>query len=333
MSRKIWVSTTAFRGRGGQTIQDNISKAGRLIDQAALDKPDIICLPETFPSYNVPRSSASEVAETMPGPTTEMVMMKAKKYGANIICPVLEKRGDVIYNSAAVTDRKGQIAGIYSKLHPVTTSFDFTQFEGGVTPGKEPKVFDLDIGRIGILICFDIQWPKEWMALGEMGAEIVFWPSAYDGGFPLQTSAWANHYHVVSSVRTSHSRIIDITGEILVQTGPRSAVVGMQIDLEKKHFHSDFNASQIPAIKEKYGRDVTIRFYHEEGGITVESNRPDLTVEDLMAEFGLELVPDYIARHDKAEISHPRWQNARTTAVDKRESTICITVCGLAVTI
>ena len=79
-------------------------------------------------------------------------------------------------------------------------------------------------------------------------------------------------------------------------------MVGMQIDLEKKYFHTDFNASQIPAIKEKYGRDVTIRLYHEEGGMTVESNRPGLTVEALMEEFNLELVPDYVARHDRAEV-------------------------------
>jgi hypothetical protein len=135
-----------------------------------------------------------------------------------------------------------------------------------------------------------------------MGAEIVFWSSAYDGGFPLQTRAWDHHYYVVSSVRTSYSRIIDITGEVLMQTGQRIPVVGMQIDLEKKFFHTDFNASQIPAIKDKYGRDVIIQVYHEEGGMTVESNRPGLTVEDLMAEFDLELVPDYIARHDRAEI-------------------------------
>ena len=303
MPRRIWVSTTSFQGRGGPTIKDNINKASRLVDQAALDKPDIVCLPETFPSYNVPRSHAMDAAEPVPGPTTEMMIAKAKKYDTNIICPLLEKQGDTVYNSAVVIDRKGQIVGIYHKLHPVTTSVDFTIFENGVTPGKEPRVFDLDIGRIGILICFDIQWPKEWAALGEMGAEIVFWPSAYDGGFPLQARAWDHHYYVVSSVRSSYSRIIDITGEILMETGQRAAVIGMQIDLEKKYFHTDFNASQIPAIKEKYGRDVTIRLYHEEGGMTVESNRPELTVENLMAEFDLELVPDYIARHDKAEAS------------------------------
>ena len=92
---------------------------------------------------------------------------------------------------------------------------------------KEPKVFDLDIGRIGVLICFDIQWPKEWATLGEMGAEIVFWPSAYDGGFPLQARAWDHHYYVVSAVKSTRARIIDITGEILMQAGPRATVVGM----------------------------------------------------------------------------------------------------------
>ncbi len=303
MLRKIWISTTALQGHGGPTIQDNIKKAGRLIDRAAQDRPDIICLPETFAYLGVPHTLAADVAEPVPGPITEMAMARAKRYGANIICPLLEKCGDVVYNSAVVIDRKGEIVGIYHKLHPVTTSFDFTQFEGGVTPGKEPKVFDLDSGRIGILICFDIQWPAAWAALGEMGAEIVFWPSAYDGGFPLQARAWDHHYYVVSAVKSTYARIIDITGEILMRTGGRAAVIGMQIDLGKKYFHTDFNASQIPAIKEKYGRDVTIRLCHEEGGMTVESNRPGLTVEDLMAEFDLELVPDYIARHDRAEVS------------------------------
>jgi len=310
MPRKIWISTTAFQGQGGPTIQDNIEKAARLIDRAAQDRPDIVCLPETFAYLGVPHGLAAEVAEPVPGPITEMAMARAKQYDTNIICPLLEKYGEVVYNSAVVIDRKGEIVGIYHKLHPVTTSFDFTQFEGGVTPGTEPKVFDLDIGRIGILICFDIQWPAAWAALAGMGAEVVFWPSAYDGGFPLQARAWDHHYYVVSAVKSTYARIIDINGEILMRAGQRSPVIGMQIDLEKRYFHTDFNASQISAIKEKYGRDVTIRLCHEEGGMTVESNRPDLTVEDLMAEFDLELVPDYIARHDRAEIFTRAGQKA-----------------------
>ncbi len=301
MPRKIWVSTTSFQRRGGPTIPDNIRKAAKLIDIAALDRPDIICLPELFGSLWVPNDRAADVAEPVPGPTTDMAAGKARKYGTYIICPLYEKRGDLVYNSAVVIDRQGQVVGVYEKRHPVTSSFDFTQFETGVTPGQELKVFDLDFGRIGILICFDINWPGDWARLKEMGAEVVFWPSAADGGFPLQSFAWLHHYYVVSSVTSAHAYIIDITGEVLLKTGIRASVGGMEIDLEKKFFHTDFNASQIPAIQEKYGRDVTLRVYHEEGGLTVQSNRPGLSVEDLMQEFDLELTQDYIARHDRAE--------------------------------
>ncbi len=301
MSRRVWVSTTAFHHSGGPTVRDNIEKARSLIDVAALYRSDIICLPETFACVNVPHSRAEEVAEPVPGPITEMAMDSARKHSVNIICPLLEKRGNRVYNSAVVIDRQGHVVGIYEKVHPVTTTFDFTQFEHGVTPGQEPKVFDLDFGRIGVMICFDILWGRQWSQLAEMGAEIVFWTSAYDGGFHLRALAWDNHYCVVSAVLSSHAGIIDMTGEVLAETESPQAVIGMEINLEKKLFHTDFNGSQIPAIREKYGRDVTIRRHHREGVMTVESNRPGLSIEDLMAEFDLELIPDYVARHERAE--------------------------------
>ncbi len=301
MARKIWVSTTAFQLRGGPTIEANTEKASRLIDQAAVDKPDIICLPETFPSHGLSNDLRLTFPQPVPGPVTDMASAKEKQYNTHIICPLLEKRNDRIYNTAVVIDRNGHIVGTYDKLHPVTTSANFTEFENGVTPGCEPKVFDLDFGRIGILICFDILWPAEFAALKTLGAEIVFWPSAYDGGFPLQALAWNHKYYVVSSVLTSQSRIIDITGEILGKTGQRSAVIGLELNLDKRYFHTDFNASQMPALKAKYGRDITVRVYHEEAGLVIESNRSDLCIEDIMKEFDLELGPDYIARHNLAE--------------------------------
>ena len=121
MPRKIWVSTTAFQGHGNPTIQDNIAKAGRLIDRAALDEPDIVCLPETFAYQGVPHSLAAEVAEPVPGPITEMAMDRAKKYNMNLICPVLEQCGDVVYNSAVVIDRQGEIPDRFAGTPPVET--------------------------------------------------------------------------------------------------------------------------------------------------------------------------------------------------------------------
>ncbi len=301
MPRKIWVSTIALRGRYGATVLGNIEQAGSLIERAALDRPDIVCLPENF-AYKGLSDTPAERSEPIPGPVTEMAMERAKKHGIHIICPLMEKRGKVLYNTVAVINRQGKVAGTYEKLHPVTSSPDFTEFEGGVTPGREPIVFDLDFGRIGVLTCFDILWPREFARLAEMGAEIVFWPADAGGGFPLRARAWDHHYYVVSSSTGNHSCIIDITGEILEQTGPWTPVAVAEIDLEKKFFSTGFNASWIPAIKKKYGRDVAIRLYSAESGMTIQSNRQGLSVADLMAEFGLETVAEFIARHERAEI-------------------------------
>ena len=301
MARNIWVSTTAWQLDGGPSVEANREKACRLLDQAAPDRPDIVCLPEMFTSRGVPHRRAEEVAESVPGPTTERIGRKAREIGAAVICPVFEKRDGAVYNTAVVLDRSGNIAGAYDKIHPVTSSSDFTEFEGGIRPGEGPKVFDLDFGRIGILICFDIQWPADWSRTAALKPDILFWPSAYGGGFPLQARAWDHHIYVVSSVLTMHARIIDLTGRILEETGVGSGVVGRSLDLDRHYFHSDFNASQVAAMKQSYGRDVIVERLPEEGGIVVGTSRPDLSVADLMVAFDLEPVPDYVARHETAE--------------------------------
>ena len=120
----------------------------------------------------------------------------------------------------------------------------------------------------------------------------------------VATEVMAQYIGALSKVATKElPALLDYFFSEYTTGMPQPAEIAQLWTKVSKYFHTDFNASQIPAIKEKYGRDVTIRLCHEEGGITVESNRQDLTVEYLMAEFGLELVPDYIARHDKAEIS------------------------------
>jgi len=120
-------------------------------------------------------------------------------------------------------------------MHPVTTSSDYTVFEGGTAPGGRLSdgaalTFDLDFGRIGIQICFDAGFPETWQALADQGARIVFWPSAYNGGFPLRVYAYLHHYYVVSSVRTDKSRIIDPCGTILAQTDDLASIIYRDIN-------------------------------------------------------------------------------------------------------
>lgn len=299
MPRKIWVTTTSHTS-GRPTLEENTEAVRALLETACALRPDIVCVPENFASSGVVYERAEEVAQSVPGPITDMAADAARRHSAYVICPLLEGRDGRVYNSAVLIDRQGQIAGIYEKIHPVTTSADYTLLEHGVTPGSEAKVFETDFGRLGILICFDINWPEEWAELKRRGAEIVFWPSAYSGGFPLQVYAFLHRYTVVSSTR-SDARIIDVTGEIIERTGRASPIVSAQIDLEKGVFHGDFNWTQIEPLRARYGRDVTVRILHDEALMTVESQREDLTLARIIEEMGLELLPDYVARNERAQ--------------------------------
>jgi predicted amidohydrolase len=301
MSRKVRIATVALLGNGGPTVKDNREHIARLIEQAVAEKPDIVCLPETFLEQGVAFRELAEVAEPVPGPTTDLVAGFARRHRCYIICPLTVIHGDKYMNDAVLIDRQGQVVGAYSKIHPVVEGSAFTSLEKGMTPGSEARVFELDFGRIGMQICFDINWDTGWAELKRKGAEIVFWSSAYDGGKHLSIHAWNNHYYVVSAVKSTYARVIDIMGEVLAKTGPRSGVIAQTIDLDVGLFHTDFNSVQLPLIRARYGPEVTIRIWHEEGLFTLESNRQELSVAEIVDEFALDPLDAYLERNTRLQ--------------------------------
>ena len=138
-------------------------------------------------------------------------------------------------------------------------------------------------------------------AIDRAGAEIFFWLSAYDGGRDLSAKAWQYHRFLVSAVQTIYARILNNMGEILAITGIHDHIAASTIDLDVALFHTDFNKAQIPAIRAKYGPDVNLRLFHEEGCFTLQSNRPDLSVDMLIAEFQLDPLKDYIERNRRLQ--------------------------------
>ena len=120
MGRKIWVSATTFRGAGKSTVESNIEAARALLEVACALHPDIVCLPETFASSGVTYEEAAEVAQPVPGPITDVAADAARRHSTYVICPLLEARDGCVYNSAVLIDRRGQIAGIYEKIHPAS---------------------------------------------------------------------------------------------------------------------------------------------------------------------------------------------------------------------
>jgi predicted amidohydrolase len=296
---KARIVTVCMGGTFYGSVEENRRHVMKLLDLAIRQKPDLVCLPEAFTTVNVEKPR-EETAESIPGPTTKIVGKKAKEAGCYVICPIITKRKGKIWNSAIIIDREGEVLGIYDKVHPVTSSSDYMVFEKGVTPGREVPVFDLDFGRIGIQICFDLGFPESWKELSEKGARIVFWPSAYNGGFPLQVYAYLHHYYVVSSVRADKSRIIDPLGRILAETDRHVNVISREINPDFIVSHYDFNYSIPDKIMKAYPGRVIIRSHVDDAHFLVEPIDDQITVEQLQKEFGFESSSLYHERHRRA---------------------------------
>jgi predicted amidohydrolase len=270
--------------KGDSLVADTFAR----LDQAASFKPDIACLPEDFTRGE---------PEVVPGPTTERVAKWAREHSCYVICPIRVKTAERAYNSAVLIDREGKIAGRYDKIHPTED-----ELRQGTRPGEtDPPVFETDFGRIGIQICFDVNWREGWTRLKQKGARVIFWPSAYAAAHQMPALAFLNQCFVVTSTMKSASRIYDITGDLLEASGKDRTWAGAALPLGKRLFETDFNAPKMRQAEKKYGSKVQVTWLRDDDWITLASLDPELAVDDIMKEFDLTPLDRYIVRAQNAQ--------------------------------
>jgi beta-ureidopropionase len=300
MNTTARIATVCLDYHNSTSLEENRAVGMQLLDRALIQKPDLVCLPEAFTGVGTPRERIDQVAESIPGPTTDAVSSRARASRCYIICPIVTQREGKCWNSAVVIDRQGEILGIYDKIHPVTSSSDYTVFEEGTQPGAQTPVFELDFGKIGIQICFDIQFPCGWASLAKQGARVIFWPSAYNGGFPLQAYAWLHHVYVISAVQSQKARFINPCGEVVSETDSLMNIIFRDINLDFGVCHYDFNYNIPEWIQERYPGKVNLRTYADAGHLLIEPIDKEISLAQLQEEFGFETVSTYTQYHESA---------------------------------
>jgi N-carbamoylputrescine amidase len=179
---------------------ENVEKATARVAEAARAGAEVVCLPELYRSpYFCQKEDAAffDLAEPVPGPSTEALGRAAKKAGVAVVAPIFERRASGLYhNSAAVIDADGRVAGLYRKMHVPDDPLFYEKFY--FTPGDLGfPAFDVAPGRIAALICWD-QWYPEGARLAALkGAAVLFYPTAIGwhprekgGPGPSQRAAW-----------------------------------------------------------------------------------------------------------------------------------------------
>jgi N-carbamoylputrescine amidase len=161
--------------------EENLERAVTKVEEAARGNAQIICLPELFRSqYFCQQEDAAlfDLAESIPGSSTEALSRVAKSHGVIILVSVFERRTAGLYhNSLVVLDERGEVSGLYRKMHIPDDPAYYEKFY--FTPGDLGfQAIKTTHATVGPLICWDQWYPEAARMTVLQGAEILFFPTA-----------------------------------------------------------------------------------------------------------------------------------------------------------
>ena len=205
-------------------------------------------------------------------------------------------------NAAILFDRSGEVRGIYRKVQLVVDA-KTGSMEHGATPGKEEPVFQCDFGKLGIQICYDMDFDYGWGELARKGAELVAWPSQSPQTSQPACRAKHNHYYIVSSTWHNNASIFEPTGKIVSQVTwamrddkvkmgninpPDNNILVQELDLSYAIVPYSRALQRGEALTKAYGDKAGYRYYQDEELGLFWSNDPHMTIRQMLRHLGLE---------------------------------------------
>jgi predicted amidohydrolase len=286
VGRPVRVVSLSFRQRPLAEIAGYVAREGAR-------GADLIALPETW------RGLSPASAEPLDGPTVSTMAELARKHATYIVCPIDRKDGPRRRNTAVLLDRQGKVACLYDKVYPYWSEYDI---DPPVEPGHDVPVHQADFGRVGMAICFDVNFPEVWQRLADRGAELVVWPSAYSAGTSLMAHAINHHYAIVTATWPGDCLVFDITGRVIHdQRGTGVNVSRITLDLDRGIYHTNFNTDKRDRLLREHGDDVEQELWLDrEQWFVLRAKRPGVSARALARQYGMEELRDYLTRSRRA---------------------------------
>ena len=189
-------------------LNENMERSISAVRQLAADGAQVIVLQELFLSLyfcDVEDYTNFQLAEPVPGPSTDLLGKLAAELGVVIVASLFEKRAEGLYhNTTAVIDADGRYLGKYRKMHIPDDPGYYEKFY--FTPGDLGyKVFETRFGKIGVLICWDQWYPEAARITSLMGADFLVYPTAIGWAGHQPDEVNQDQYHAWQSVMKGHS--------------------------------------------------------------------------------------------------------------------------------
>lgn len=299
MSRNATISLVSFPCRLPADEPDRLAKTlrqmGEHVDQAAAAGSDLVAFPEACNTWG---AANPWTFEPLDGPTVAALAGKAKERAIWVVCPMFSLEGDKRRNSSVLIDRQGRLAGVYHKNFPTHGELD-----RGVVPGNQTPVFETDFGRVGLIICFDLNYWEVGAGLCANKAELVIWSSMWVGGRML--TRWAIEFgFAMGAAYSERSSVVDLIGREVASAGRNTSdvtgaapLVTATLDLDRRLLHHDSNLEPLRRLFARHGPTAAhVEWIPQECLLVFGSQMPGVSSDELIAEFGLETMRDYLAR-------------------------------------
>jgi predicted amidohydrolase len=224
------------------------------LDLAGRRGSELVVLPEIWTGAGLSTEEAYlDLAEPIPGPTTDLLAQKARKYGMYIVGSMYEREGNQHYNSSPLITPEGEIMGKYWKTH-LFDAPNRPDIKGGiresdhVEAGTELPVFQTNPAKVGVSVCSDLRCPEVYRELALKGAEVIVCASAFlsprfdHWEFFLRARATENQCWVVASGQygvepqsgiafVGRSMVVDPWGTVVATASDEEGVITTDIDL------------------------------------------------------------------------------------------------------
>jgi predicted amidohydrolase len=228
----------------------------------------------------------------------EVFTRKAREHGCYIVVPTYlldSKEKKLCSNAAILVGRKGEMVGTYRKIHLVV-SLERGTMEGGATPGDALPVFNCDFGKLGIQICYDMEFDDGWTELARRGAELIAWPTQSPQTSQPAARARKHRCYIVSSTWRHNASIFEPTGKIAEQIKPPQSILVHELDLSYALLPWSSKLQNGEAFRKAYGDKVGFHYYEDEDCGIFWSNDPKVAIGEMARSIGVLELEEEMAR-------------------------------------
>jgi hypothetical protein len=265
--------------------------------QVLPDKPDLIVLPEVCDLSD----EGDDYLRVRKNQVLDYFASVAKSNHCYIAFGMKREEKEGLWrNSCVVLDRKGGIAGIYNKNFPT-----IKEMESGIKACNDSPLITCDFGRVAIAICYDLNFDELRLKYVNEKPDLIIFSSMYHGG--VEQNNWAyscRAYFVASVYRQTPSEIRNPMGDVVASSTNYFDFAVARINLDCALVHLDYNWEKLTALKAKYGPDVTISDPGKLASVLITSLESKITVDQMISEFGIERLDDYLNRAREFRLSN-----------------------------